>query len=76
MWIVMTILDNAPNELVLLTENQEMAVDSFLRACNDHFAHWGTYTHQDIERVLFNGYEKNSHIGIFIRNLEKWQDLN
>jgi hypothetical protein len=56
MFLVMTIKDNVPDELLIQTESRKTAELHFLDACGTRISNFDEYNHHDIEAVLSDGY--------------------
>lgn len=58
MFIVMTIKDNVPEDIIGVFIVRELAQKCFLDACSTRLSNWDEYDNEDKEALLDQGYEE------------------
>ena len=69
MFVVMTIRDNVPDDLLLQTENLKVATAHFLDACQERMSNFDEYTTEDIAAILQSGYAEIGCLSVCLLDL-------
>lgn len=56
MFVVMTIRDNVPDNVISISLSRQKAHEVFLRSCSAFVPDWDEYTTEDKETLLDEGY--------------------